>query len=74
MGTVPCLPPHRPLPDTAPSLREEGVGERSPFPQSVACPTFCFEITRVIFDLFSCCPCSSLPSCFLTVVAGLFLP
>lgn len=49
VGTVLHLPPHQPSPDTGPSLGEEGVGERSLFLQSVACPALCFEVTCVIF-------------------------
>lgn len=59
VGTVTRLPSHRPSADTVPSLRE--VGERSPFPQSVACPTFCFEFTRVIFLTSSAVPAALFP-------------
>lgn len=54
VGTVLHLPPHQPSPDTGPSLGEEGVGERSLFLQSVACPALCFEVTCVIFLTY--CP------------------
>lgn len=48
--------------------------EWSLFPLPLTCPASCVGFTGVIFDLLSCCPRSSLPSCFLAVVAGLFLP
>ena len=67
-ATPPALSRHCSVP------RRSRDGREEPFPQSIVCTPFCFEFTCVFFDLLSCCPCSSLPSCFFTVVAGLFLP
>lgn len=64
-ATPPALSRHGSIPQRRGGGREEPVSLLFP-----ALPS----VLSVIFDLLSCCPCSSLPSCFLTVVAGLFPP
>lgn len=70
VGAVLCLPPHRPFQSHPSEGRGWERGAHFPF---CARPASRLGFSCVILTC-SRCPCSSLPSCFLTVVAGLFLP